>query len=186
LVIAGLVAAAVVVGALAGWWSGSDAANAASPQSEAAAPAPKEKRVPTLAEIWSAGDETISSPTGGRPARATAPGYRTERRRPLPRLPASDAEAQLIQPPADLTDPAPVDSLGPEPAPAPAVAASMPLPHQTIARTLDRIGYRCGSVTSATPVDGAGGVYKVTCTSGQSFQAKPVNGRYRFRRLARN
>lgn len=80
----------------------------------------------------------------------------------------------------------PADTLAPEPTPAPMVAASMPLPHRTVARTLDRIGYRCGTVTSTTPVDGSSGVYKVNCTSGQSFQAKSVNGRYRFRRLASN
>jgi len=31
---------------------------------------------------------------------------------------------------------------------------------------------------------GAAGVFRVTCTSGQSYQATPVGGRYRFRRLA--
>jgi hypothetical protein len=52
-----------------------------------------------------------------------------------------------------------------------------------IARTIHRIGYSCGDVASATAVDGqAPGVYKITCTSGQSYQAKPVRGRYHFRR----
>jgi len=58
----------------------------------------------------------------------------------------------------------------------------MPLPNSTIARTLHRIGYSCGSVASTLPIDSAGG-YKVTCTSGHSYSAKPVRGRYHFRRL---
>ena len=53
-----------------------------------------------------------------------------------------------------------------------------------IARTIERIGYSCGDVSSTTAVEGAGpGAYKVTCTSGQSYEAKPVRGRYHFRRL---
>jgi curved DNA-binding protein CbpA len=62
-------------------------------------------------------------------------------------------------------------------------AASLPLSKAVIARTIHRIGYSCGEVASATAVDGqAPGVYKITCTSGQSYQAKPVRGRYHFRR----
>jgi hypothetical protein len=63
----------------------------------------------------------------------------------------------------------------------------MPLPNKVVARTIERIGYSCGAVASTAPVEGgAAGVYKVTCTSGQSYQAKPVNGRYRFKRLGRS
>lgn len=71
------------------------------------------------------------------------------------------------------------------PAAAP-VATGLPLPNRVVARTIDRIGYSCGGVASTSPVEGeAPGVFKVTCTSGQSYQAKPVNGRYRFRRLGK-
>jgi hypothetical protein len=64
------------------------------------------------------------------------------------------------------------------------VPASMSLPNPVIARTLGRIGYACGEVASTSPVEGAAsGVYKVTCTSGHSYQATPVGGRYRFKRL---
>jgi hypothetical protein len=60
----------------------------------------------------------------------------------------------------------------------------MPLPNSVIANTIGRIGYPCGEVASTVPIDGAaGGVFKVTCTSGHSYRAAPVNGRYRFRRL---
>jgi len=33
-------------------------------------------------------------------------------------------------------------------------------------------------------VKGKGGVFKVTCSSGHSYQAAPVRGRYHFRRVA--
>jgi hypothetical protein len=181
-IVGGLVAAAVLIGAFAGWWSGSSAAEP-EPVAQTAAPEP-EKAPPTLSDLWSEpGPPAVGSQTA-RPRAATRPRVgRTARRA---QLPATEAERQLVQPPSDLADPAGTDPLAPEPSPAPTVAAAMPLPHRTVAQTLDRIGYRCGNVASATPVEGAEGVYRVTCTSGQSFQAKPVNGRYRFRRLASN
>ena len=64
-----------------------------------------------------------------------------------------------------------------------ATAASMPLPNPVIARTIHKIGYPCGQVASTSAVDGSRGVYKVTCTSGQTYRASPVGGRYRFKRL---
>lgn len=66
-------------------------------------------------------------------------------------------------------------------------AAGLPLAAKVMARTIERIGYACGSVASATPADGAAaGVYKVTCTSGDTYRAAPVGGRYRFRRWSRH
>ena len=64
-----------------------------------------------------------------------------------------------------------------------ATSARMPLPNAVIARTIGRIGYPCGQVASTTAMDGASGAFKVTCTSGHSYRAAPVRGRYRFRRL---
>lgn len=59
----------------------------------------------------------------------------------------------------------------------------LPLPNALIARTIERIGYACGAVAEAVPVEGDGrGTYKLTCTSGRSYRASPVNGRYHFRR----
>ena len=49
--------------------------------------------------------------------------------------------------------------------------------------TIGHIGYSCGSIASATPV-GSDGVFTVTCTSGHSYRASPVRGRYHFRRLS--
>jgi hypothetical protein len=74
-----------------------------------------------------------------------------------------------------------VESVGEEPAATP-VPASLPLPNSVIARTIERIGYSCGEVASATHGDGDG-VFNITCSSGQSYQATPVRGRYHFRRL---
>ncbi len=64
-----------------------------------------------------------------------------------------------------------------------AATASLPLPNAVIARTIERIGYSCGKVGSTTAVAGAAGQFTVACTSGQSYQATPVRGRYRFRRV---
>jgi len=73
------------------------------------------------------------------------------------------------------------DEVAADPLPAQPVAADMPLPGKTIARTLDRVGYKCGDVASSTAV--GSGVYKVTCSSGQTYQASRVHGRYRFHRV---
>src|SRR5204863_1828970 len=72
----------------------------------------------------------------------------------------------------------------PTEASAEAVPTAMPLPNAVIARTIHRIGYACGEVASTSAVEGARGVYTVTCTSGASYQAAPIHGRYRFRRVA--
>jgi hypothetical protein len=69
-------------------------------------------------------------------------------------------------------------------APAEVTPASMPLPDSVVARTIKRIGYACGSVASTSAVEGSPGVFKVTCTSGHSYQATPVRGRYHFRRVS--
>jgi hypothetical protein len=68
-----------------------------------------------------------------------------------------------------------------EPA-ATAPAASLPLSNRVIARTIERIGYRCGDVASTSQI--LGKAFTVTCTSGHSYRAAPVRGRYHFRRLS--
>ena len=180
--LAALVAVAVFIGAMAGLWSGSSAAEPE--QSAKTAAVPDQREAPNFSDLSA---EPASHKAAARPAspdRAVAPSPPRIDRAPRPRqFAASENEAQLIQPPQDIAEPEAGDPLAPETDLAPAVASSMPLPHRTVARTIDRIGYRCGSVASATAVDGDAGVYTVTCTSGQSFQARPVKGRYRFRRL---
>jgi hypothetical protein len=175
-----LVAGVVLAGAWAGWNSGDPteakhAVNVALPPSTtftvadpaAAAPAP----APAV------GEPQLVQPK--RPALARS---RVERPRPAPRL--AELERQISELPQ--TEPsAPQAAATGEAtatAPATAVAASMPLSNQVVARTIHRIGYPCGQVAS-TASGGAPGVFTVTCTSGHSYQAVPVHGRYRFRRL---
>jgi hypothetical protein len=62
-----------------------------------------------------------------------------------------------------------------------AAAKNLPLSHAAIAQTIRRIGYPCGQVASTSQI--LGGMYRVTCTSGDSYRAAPVHGRYRFKRL---
>ena len=91
----------------------------------------------------------------------------------------------MASPPADPLAPiAAAAEPAADPGPAPeAVAATLPLPKAVIARTIGRIGYPCGQVASTSAAEGSG-VFTVTCTSGHSYRAAPVHGRYRFRRLA--
>lgn len=64
------------------------------------------------------------------------------------------------------------------------VEAALPLPPAVIARTIERIGYPCGEVASTSAADGeAPGIFRVTCTSGHTYRATPVGGRYHFRRV---
>jgi hypothetical protein len=74
----------------------------------------------------------------------------------------------------------------PDLAPAPsASSAGPPLPKAVIARTLDRIGFRCGSVTSTARIEGSDdpSAYRVRCSSGQTYRASARSGRYRFTEL---
>jgi hypothetical protein len=63
-----------------------------------------------------------------------------------------------------------------------ASSAALPLSDRVVASTLRKIGYPCGSIASKSAVEGSAGVYSVTCTSGHTYRATPINGRYRFRK----
>ena len=141
------------------------------PPAKAAAPIADAVEAPSIAEEQPA-----------QPTRAAAP-VRTEIARPPPEIDLPEEQpsevAALEQQQRDIERAA---------APAPAVAATnskMPLPNSVVARTIGRIGYPCGQVASTTALDGAG-VFKVTCTSGHSYRAAPVHGRYRFRRMTKS
>ena len=100
---------------------------------------------------------------------------------PAPQL--AEIEQQLAEPaPAEpAATPAAVPAAAAE-QPASATTASLPLSNATIARTIGRIGYPCGSVASTSQI--LGKAFTVTCTSGHSYRAAPVRGRYHFRKLA--
>ena len=172
-----LVAAVAVIGAWAGVTAGNDA-ESSQPQRAVTIALPKAKALPPTASPVE--DGTAFEPQ--RPSRPM-PVARTVKRAPAAQAPSALAtlatETLAEAPAAAEADPlAPVAAEAPAAAP---VAASLPLNKATIARTIGRIGYACGAV-SATEAMG-GGVFKVTCTSGQSYRAAPVHGRYRFKRL---
>jgi hypothetical protein len=187
----GLAAATCLLGAVAGWWSAGDIATPNQPENAVSVPLPPAKPL-AIAEVQksdSANYATEARPD--RPGRAAVEATRLDRTPALPQPAAAENFSQDNQPqenlPAegepDLSAVAQGDALAPL---EPTAAASMPLPNKVIARTIERIGYSCGSVASTSPVEGdAPGVFKITCASGQSYQAKPVNGRYRFRRWGR-
>lgn len=183
----GLVAAAGIVGTLAGLWvrGGSDQA----PQPEAAVtvalPKAQMNPVTTAPPVAHALQPRSERPPQPRAhARITAPSPQIVAPHP------ADPQGQVAETshhteiPSGTQVQAAADQLAAQsPAPA-AVAASMPLPKGTIARTIEKIGYSCGAVDSVANVEGAApGVFKVSCASGQNYQATPVNGRYHFRRL---
>jgi hypothetical protein len=88
----------------------------------------------------------------------------------------SDAAASQSE--STVNDPPAADPLAPQPV----ASASLPIANNVVARTIDRIGYSCGQVSSSVPVEGSPGTFSVTCSSGQSFRATRVHGRYHFRR----
>ena len=183
-----IVLAVVLIGA----WAGAHVQDSAEPQQAASAPilptvrphpsdvvppvaaAPRAmKTQPRLVDDSSAASARIAS---GQSRRRVRSEDRLAQIRqsltPAPEQSPSDGATEEVA--SDLTG-------------APALAARLPLPYSIVARTIGRLGYACGQVVSAAAVEGeATGVFKVTCTSGQSYRAAPVGGRYRFRRWDRS
>jgi hypothetical protein len=181
----------LVAAALAGAWAGLDAGDRGEPPAKQAASI----ALPPL-EPLPGGLEKPPAATADRvedPPQRAAPASIATRRIKQPRAtpPPPGSEERLAEISQTLAsgyyDSPSADSLAgksaTDPAPAQATAASLPISNRTAARTIERIGYACGRVAATTSVEGeATGVYKVTCTSGQSYRAAPVNGRYRFKR----
>lgn len=93
-----------------------------------------------------------------------------------PARPQADDEASAPKPPKPQAPAEP-------PAVSPPRSTNLPLPNAVVARTIERIGYACGQVTSSSAVEGAGGpAYKITCSSGASYRASTVAGHLRFRK----
>jgi hypothetical protein len=182
----------LVAAALAGAWAGLDAGNGEEQQQAnraASIALPPLKPLPGGLDTTPAAtiERVEERPRQAAPASIAA--RRVER--PSSVAPAASSEERLAEislslerghySSASADSPTGQDSA--EAPPAQAAAASLPISNRTAARTIERIGYACGRIAATTPVEGeATGVYKVTCTSGQSYRAAPVNGRYRFKR----
>ncbi|MCH8615762.1 hypothetical protein LZ016_06565 [Sphingomonas sp. SM33] len=139
------------------------------------------KTAPQLAVASPPPAAVVEEPAAEQQVRPVVPRTRVAAR-PVPQLvepepTQTDVASQevVIEPPAEQ---APTDAPAAE-----AVSATMPLPNAVIARTIGRIGYACGEVASTSAVEGKPGVFTVTCTSGHSYRATPLRGRYHFRRL---
>jgi hypothetical protein len=130
-----------------------------------------------VAPVAKAAGERAEQPVRPEPVEAPAES------RPEPRVASAAPPSNRIESFASglvESQPALADAVA-TPAPE-AVAAGLPLPKSVIARTIDRIGFSCGSVASASAVEGSAGVFRIDCSSGQSYRAAPVQGRYHFRR----
>jgi hypothetical protein len=180
--------ALVLVAAVVGAWAGVSVGDPQTPvEAEPALTVP----LPTAAEARSGSADASTAALGGEavePVRAAAPRDASVAAAPAPRVrpveltPAEEQELAGTAPETPVE--VPVEQAAAESPSAPMVAAKLPLPDRVVARTIHRIGYSCGQVASTTAVDGgAPGVFKVTCTSGHSYQATPVRGRYHFRRM---
>lgn len=187
-----LIAGALIMGVgMIGAWAGVVAGNEVEPKEAEAAVTlaiPPAKRAPAATAA------SLSAPAPGfaetRQKRRVhaAPGVRRAHRQPPPQRALSAKELDEL-PFVEVGGKASVQAdaaTSPTVAEAPAVTtatARMSLPDKVIARTIHRIGYACGDVASTTAVEGQAGVFNVTCTSGHSYRAAPVHGRYHFRRV---
>ena len=62
------------------------------------------------------------------------------------------------------------------------VRAPLPLSEAQLVRTIERIGFKCGSVVGADRQEGEGEpVYKINCSSGAAYRGTTRNGRLFFR-----
>jgi hypothetical protein len=186
----GVILGVGVLAAVAGWSAGLvDERDQVEGATTVPLPKPKARAASVASEASAALPQGIVAARNSAPAPVIA-AARTRHDTPARPEPASeqpDPFANLHVAEASDADAAPVEAAAATAEPQPAVQtepASMPLPNSVIARTIGRIGYACGSVASTAPVEGASGVFKVTCTSGHSYQATPVRGRYHFRRLS--
>jgi hypothetical protein len=180
---------ALAVGALIlavglGAWTGLEAGNdndQAQTENAVTLKVPAAKPLPELAGSPLNPPSSMAEAQPQRPTRTVA--ARVERARPPLQIDLPEeipGEATQSAPAEIATEQAVAESPSVE-----ATRAKLPLPNAVIARTIRRIGYPCGQVSGATAM-GEPGVFKVTCTSGHSYRAAPVRGRYRFRQLGRS
>jgi len=170
----GLVASVGLVGGLASFALTNDPAPAVNPTTASSAPQIAKASPPAPVAAAAAVETEAAPPPAAAPEKRQASSSS--------RFARALAAVNRIE---GAGEPQPVEAAAAEPAAQPdaaqMVSASMPLPDRVVARTLDKIGYSCGSVAS-TAAEGASGVFKITCSSGQTYRATPVHGHYRFRR----
>lgn len=181
LAVGGFVVAAGLIGALAGMSVKDDAASAVvDPMPGIGRPSAKiqaNAAAPAAAPIEADAEPAIATPVHAKrstPRHGPSSAWVKQVSRSLADADPATSD-QAIEPAGDAVA---ADAL-----PAQPVAADMPLPGKTIARTLDRVGYKCGDVSATSAVEGASGVYNVTCSSGQTYRASRVRGHYRFHRV---
>ena len=179
LAVGGFVIAAGLVGTLAGLSVTDNQAPAQAEPAAAVGRPPVKQAVASTTPVVSTDEFQLLD----QPVRA-APGHSVSRHRPsawaqkqVRDIQSGDIAAGQGDATQLASEELAADPLAPQPA-----AAKMALPDKTVARTLDRVGYKCGEVASTAAVEGSSGAFKVTCTSGQTYQAKRVQGRYRFSR----
>jgi hypothetical protein len=174
-----------LIGAWAGWEAGNDS------EAELLPKPTLTQKLPPAPEFPIAAEQPVSTAPNPVAARPEAPKRvivteRAERSAPRPQYVAlADDPVGSAQPDQGVETPE-IEQAAAETGPIAAVPAKLPLPDRVVARTIGRIGYACGQVAGASAVDGQAGVFKVTCTSGHSYRAAPVRGRYRFSRWDKN
>jgi hypothetical protein len=186
-ILGALVGTAGLIGAWVGSVAGSDAQ--AEPSEEAVTIAlPKPKQAPrieqTAAPEWS---EAEARPERHRITSAAVRPVRSAPARQPRALSEQEldelATVEVARPANAFVEQATEQAAAHAPA-VQAAAPDMPLSNAMIARTIHRIGYSCGRVTSTAAAEGGGpGVFTVSCSSGHSYRASPVRGRYHFKRL---
>jgi len=180
---AGALVLAVGGGAWTGWEAGNDNESVQS-KPVAALKVPPPKTAPAMTSSPPASPPSSAEEPPQQAAPAAPAAVRTARIPPEPKPVArqeAPTETALIEqvPPEELM----TEQVVAESASAEAATAKLPLPDAVVARTIRRIGYACGEVASTTPIEGAApGVFKVTCSSGHTYRAAPVRGRYHFRK----
>ncbi|MBW8784298.1 MAG: hypothetical protein JF593_06630, partial [Novosphingobium sp.] len=176
MLVGGVVVGVGVLGAVAGWSSGL-VEQPQPAEARVTVALPRAKAPAAVAAAEPAAPWLVEQARPQRPRNAGS----FHRRPPAPQSVAPDEVQTAASAPAESPS---ADAMA-ETQPAAVVPASLSVPNHVVARTIGRIGYACGEVASTTHVEGAApGVFKVTCTSGHSYQATPVRGRYHFRRLS--
>ena len=130
--------------------------------------------------------ELPPEPAEAPPPPVGQPAAPSEAAEPPPEPPKSEEPAAKEAPPIPKAE---EKAPAPEPAPEPpeerpAAGPRPPLPDATIARTIERIGYRCGNVVSASREEGSASgppTYRIACSSGETYRGTDRGGRMYFR-----